>query len=151
MKDKKLKRQVCIACRRVLEPVKIQWAAGPVCYPCYWAAKFYYENGYQEFASIPTDFAHMLGDLFTQSGYLWPDDLIQEFKDKHFKRMDVEMRRWWSPKYNCLGSEGIRDPEHPCERFYRGKAEVFLADCETDGHYLCQECACRKLAETSER
>ncbi len=95
-----LKRQRCMCCKRTLEPVKVQWAAGPVCYPCFWAAKFYFENGYNEYADIPQEFANMLGDLFRKNGYLYPDDLIQEFKDKHFKSASVMLRRWWSPKYH---------------------------------------------------
>ena len=98
-KEKPLKRQVCMTCRRVLMPVKTQWAAGPVCYPCFWAAKFYYENGYAEFNQIPSDFTNMLGDLFTKGGYLYPDDLIEAFRTKPFKKASVMLRRWWSPKF----------------------------------------------------
>ena len=98
-REKPLKRQICITCRRVLEPVKTQWAAGPVCYPCFWAAKFYYENGYAEFKDIPSDFANMLGELFRKNGYLWPDDLIEAFRTKPFKKASVMLRRWWSPKF----------------------------------------------------
>jgi len=95
----KLKRQVCISCGRVLEPVETQWAAGPVCYPCYWAAKFYYENGYAEFKQIPSDFANRLSNLFAKNGYLWPDDLIEAFRTKPFKKASTMLRRWWSPKF----------------------------------------------------
>lgn len=90
---------MCITCRRVLEPVETQWAAGPVCYPCYWGAKLYYENGYTKLEDIPTDFAIMLGTLFTTRGYRWPDDLIEVFRTKPFKKASTILRRWWSPKF----------------------------------------------------
>ena len=99
-KGKPLRRQACMVCRRVLEPVKVQWAAGPVCYACFWAAKFYYENGYNEYADIPKDFANMLGDLFRKTGYLYPDDLIEAFRTKPFRKASTMLRRWWSPKYH---------------------------------------------------
>jgi hypothetical protein len=108
-----------MCCKRVLEPVKVQWAAGPVCYPCYWAAKFYYESGYNEFADIPKDFATMLGnDLFRKNGYLYPDDLIEAFKTKPFRSASVMLRRWWSPKFHvedeldlAAGTEVSLNPE----------------------------------------
>ncbi len=77
----------------------MQWAAGPVCYPCFWGAKLYYENGYAEFAQIPKDFANILGDLFRKCGYLWPDDLIEAFTTKPFHKASTMLQRWWSPKY----------------------------------------------------
>jgi len=95
-----LKKQTCKTCRRPLEPVRHQWAAGPVCYACFWAAKFYYENGYNEYADIPKEFADMLGDLFRKTGYLYPDDLIEAFRTKPFRKASVMLRRWWSPKYH---------------------------------------------------
>lgn len=95
-----LKRQRCMTCGRPLEPVKHQWAAGPVCYACWWAAKFYYENGYNEYADIPVEFANMLGDLFSKNGYLYPDDLIEAFRIKPFRKASTMLRRWWSPKFH---------------------------------------------------
>lgn len=89
-----------MTCRRLLEPVKHQWAAGPVCYPCWWAAKFYYENGYNSFADIPSEFANMLTDHFSKNGYLYPDDLIGAFQTKPFRKASTMLRRWWSPKFH---------------------------------------------------
>jgi len=101
MKDKGgLKKQRCMACGRTLEPVKVQWAAGPVCYACWWAAKFYYENGWNGYDDIPQEFATMLGGLFRKNGYLYPDDLIEAFKTKPFRKASTMMRRWWSPKFH---------------------------------------------------
>ncbi len=94
------RKSKCLTCGRPLEPLGPGLAAGPICYPCFWAAKLYYENGYNEFADIPKDFANGLGDLFRKVGYLWPDDLIQEFKDKHFRKFSMMLRRWWSPKFH---------------------------------------------------
>ena len=99
-KPGELKKQSCMCCRRTLEPVKIQWAAGPVCLPCYWAAKFYFENGYEDFSQIPPEFAQMLGGLFSKQGYLYPDSLIEAFTVKAFKKASVMRLRWWNPKYH---------------------------------------------------
>lgn len=101
MRDKNgLKKQRCMTCGRPLEPVQHQWAAGPVCYACWWAAKFYYENGYNSFADIPTEFANVLADHFRKNGYLYPDDLIQAFATKPFRKASTMLRRWWFPKFH---------------------------------------------------
>lgn len=42
---------------------------------------------------------------------------------------------------------GVRDPEHPCTSFVLGEPEPF-ATCETDGHYICDECVHRKTCPT---
>jgi hypothetical protein len=43
-----------------------------------------------------------------------------------------------------FGVKGIRDPESPCTMFDPGDPPMFsFADCETDGHYLCDECTQR--------
>lgn len=39
-----------------------------------------------------------------------------------------------------FGAPGVRDPEYPCELF-DGKSYDGTGDCESDGHYLCQECS----------
>jgi hypothetical protein len=40
------------------------------------------------------------------------------------------------------GIPGNRDPEHPCEAFApRPKNSADWGGCESDGHYLCRECA----------
>lgn len=36
-----------------------------------------------------------------------------------------------------VGMPGVRDPENPCEAFQPGKPG---GTCETDGHYICDEC-----------
>lgn len=97
-----LKRQSCMCCKRPLEPVKTQWAAGPVCYACFWAAKFYFECGYEGFDQIPVqpEFIKRLRELFEKNGYLYPDDLIEAFRVKAFRKASVMLRRWWSPKYH---------------------------------------------------
>lgn len=43
---------------------------------------------------------------------------------------------------NAFGADGIRDPDAPCSAFVNGTPERG-ADCETDGHYLCDECKLR--------
>lgn len=42
---------------------------------------------------------------------------------------------------------GVRDPEHPCTSFVLGEPEP-VATCETDGHYICDECVHRKTCST---
>jgi hypothetical protein len=106
---KGLKRQRCMACKRVLEPVKIQWAAGPVCYACYWAAKLFYENHITDLSQLPQDFLNALGEMFRKNGYLWPDDLIQAMKDRHYEKANIDLRRWWS--FRCT-------PEYPCCEYH---------------------------------
>jgi len=42
-----------------------------------------------------------------------------------------------------VGVPGIRDPDSKCA-MYAPRKRVFgdaIADCETDGHFLCRECA----------
>ena len=43
-----------------------------------------------------------------------------------------------------VGMEGVRDPDFRCEGFRRADQEpkdaLALRDCDTDGHYLCDEC-----------
>jgi hypothetical protein len=36
-----------------------------------------------------------------------------------------------------FGQPGVRDPENPCTAFEPGLPD---GDCETDGHYMCDEC-----------
>lgn len=38
-----------------------------------------------------------------------------------------------------VGQRGVRDPEFPCEGFEPGKPTI-SGRCETDGHYVCDEC-----------
>lgn len=45
-----------------------------------------------------------------------------------------------------LYMDGVRDPDAPCEEFVRGKPGPF-GDCETDGHYICDECVRRDTCE----
>jgi hypothetical protein len=39
---------------------------------------------------------------------------------------------------SLIGTPGVRDPEAPCEQFSPGRNAGL---CETDGHYLCDECS----------
>ncbi|MGH9462243.1 MAG: hypothetical protein ACRD1X_13555 [Vicinamibacteria bacterium] len=43
-----------------------------------------------------------------------------------------------------VGMDGVRDPEAPCEVFRNGTP---FGRCETDGHYLCDECVERATCE----
>ena len=91
------KHDKCICCSRSLEPLKPGSAAGPVCYPCYWGAKLFYENKIETIEGIPVQLIPMISGMFQRSGYTWPDDLLQSWKDKHFAKKDTEMERWWFP------------------------------------------------------
>jgi len=110
--------QKCITCGRPLQPVKHQWAAGPVCYACWWAAKFFYEAGYNNFSDIPNEMVNMMADHFRKNGYTYPDDLSRAFETKLFRKASTMMRRWWSPKYHvedendlAAGTEVSLNPE----------------------------------------
>jgi hypothetical protein len=43
-----------------------------------------------------------------------------------------------------FGEDGVRDPENPCSAFVEGEPR---GDCETDGHYMCDECVERATCE----
>ena len=48
-----------------------------------------------------------------------------------------------------LGAPGVRDPDAPCSGFDPGKPGTApIADCDSDGHYLCSEC--KRLVVCSE-
>jgi hypothetical protein len=49
-----------------------------------------------------------------------------------------------------MGIPGMRDPDNRCSGYAPRKHVIgdALADCETDGHYLCKECAFRNLGES---
>jgi hypothetical protein len=40
--------------------------------------------------------------------------------------------------------DGIRDPDAPCASFRTGTPE---GDCETDGHYVCDDCVHRATCD----
>jgi hypothetical protein len=58
-----------------------------------------------------------------------------------YRRIKVGMHK------KPIGLPGNRDPENICEAYSprRPLKSDFGADCETDGHYLCKECALRGL------
>jgi hypothetical protein len=50
-----------------------------------------------------------------------------------------------------VGIPGNRDPDNPCSAFApRPRMAGDWADCESDGHYLCLECAHRSPDGPSE-
>lgn len=59
-------------------------------------------------------------------------------------------RRWSRgevPGRKPVGVPGNRDPDHPCDMYApRERLPGEWADCMTDGHYLCGECAHRDTA-----
>lgn len=47
---------------------------------------------------------------------------------------DLPIEEWSPEKWK-------RDSEHPCDGFEKGKPLYWeTPDCETDGHYMCDEC-----------
>ncbi len=91
----KKKIQQCIACGLKVEYTN--WAAGPVCYPCYFGAKLEYENGITNIEQIPVELRNVMKDLFEKNGYDFPFDLIESWKQKHYRKCNTMLRRWWSP------------------------------------------------------
>ncbi len=89
------KIQKCIACGRMVEWEN--WAAGPVCYPCYWGAKIEYGNGVTNIGQIPIELQKMLRAMFERGGYSFPFDLTESWKQKHYLKCNTMLRRWWSP------------------------------------------------------
>ena len=128
----------CIACGRKVEWEA--WAAGPVCYPCYWGAKLVYESHTFTVEDIPPALQPMLETFFKNGGYNWPSDLTWGLVNRHFDKCDNGLRRWWSAR-GGVGDRGIRDPEAPCNDFDPSPPQLGdFRDCESDGHYLCKEC-----------
>ena len=94
-KDKK-RLGKCIACKRLVEWEA--WAAGPVCYPCYWGAKLLYGTPpIEKVEDIPPALVPQLEAIFKKGGYNWPTDLTWALINRHFDRCDTQLRRWWSP------------------------------------------------------
>ena len=60
-------------------------------------------------------------------------------------------RRWAIPgEKKPVGIPGNRDPDHPCAAFEPlWKNRETWDDCQTDGHYLCDEC-CHKAQPDDE-
>jgi hypothetical protein len=58
-------------------------------------------------------------------------------------------RRWAVPdQRKPVGIPGQRDPDHPCHAYApRRRGGWEWGDCETDGHYLCVQCAHRVPTE----
>lgn len=134
----KKKISKCIACGLLVEWEA--WAAGPVCYPCFWGARLYHENGISRIEDIPQPFDDVLRQMFEKYNYLWPDDLIKAWETKAFDKCDTTLKRWWSPK-GGLGDKAVRDPEATCLDFDPSPAGLgHFAECDGDGHYLCRAC-----------
>ncbi len=53
----------------------------------------------------------------------------------HLEKEQYGMPITWVP----AGTPGIRDVDHPCDVFEPGVPNG-TGSCQSDGHYLCQEC-----------
>ena len=63
--------------------------------------------------------------------------------------LTVLVYKWYyNRKRRQVGVEGVRDPENPCGDYRKRKQGESLlgvqADCEGDGHHLCNECVKKK-------
>ena len=68
----------------------------------------------------------------------WTVEIIVNLLDRLRRAMVIG--EWISASApRQLGEDGVRDPESPCDMFRRGEPK-HRALCETDGHYLCDEC-----------
>ena len=85
----------CLACGRKVEWEA--WAAGPVCYPCFWGARLFYENGINKVDLIPPELRPQLEAIFLKGGYQWPTELTWSFINRHFDKCNTELLRWWRP------------------------------------------------------
>lgn len=85
----------CLACGRLVEWEA--WAAGPVCYPCYWGARLFYENGIDNVQQIAPALRPQLEAIFLKGGYQWPTDLTWSLINRPFDKCNTELRRWWRP------------------------------------------------------
>jgi hypothetical protein len=45
-----------------------------------------------------------------------------------------------------VGTPGVRDVDYPCSAFEPGEPTT-AGECETDGHYMCNECTHRATCE----
>jgi len=99
----------CVSCGRTVRWTP--WASGPVCYPCYWAAKLIHESGIEAVEDVPEALRPELAKLFDKGGYAWPADLQWALTMRPFDRCDVDARRWWSPRPPQYAMKGDSDAE----------------------------------------
>ena len=62
-----------------------------------------------------------------------------------WRRLELEVNG-----HAFVGKAGLRDPEAPCEMFEPGEP-ASRGGCDTDGHYLCDECVFIALRELRRR
>lgn len=96
----------CIACKRtVTELPEHRWGVGPVCIPCFFAAKLKYENGTTQVDDLPPEWTFRLMELFHKAGNSWPFDLIDRWQNVDFEKIAKDPRRvWWFERTE----EGLR-------------------------------------------
>ncbi len=58
----------------------------------------------------------------------------------------VKRRRLLALTGGGFGANGVRDPEYPCAAFVGGSPTT-RGECQTDGHYMCNECELRATCE----
>ena len=90
------KGERCIACRRPVEVGPHRWGSGPVCIPCYFAAKLKYENGITDVSQLDAGIASEMMALFHKAGNSWPFDLIDRWQNIDFDKVAKDPRKiWW--------------------------------------------------------
>lgn len=97
----------CIACRRPVEVGERRWGTGPVCIPCYFAAKLKYENGITDIKDLDPRIANEMMNLFHKANCSWPFDLINRWETVDFEKVAKDPRKiWWFQR----NEEGYLEP-----------------------------------------
>lgn len=84
--------------------------------------------------------------------FVYEEDLLSEINQlksevaEHESELEKKRVRLAQVTREGFGVTGIRDPEHPCTAFVEGVPDRG-GDCETDGHYVCDECTRRMTCE----
>lgn len=90
------KKERCIACKRPVEVGPVRWGVGPVCIPCFWAAKLKYENGVTDVKDLDPSIAFELMNHFHRANCSWPSDLIDRWQTVDFEKLAQDVRKiWW--------------------------------------------------------
>lgn len=99
----------CISCGLLVEWTT--WATGPVCHPCYWAAKLLYESGITDLSRLHPALREQLRSIFEKNGHVWPDSLIKAMEARSFEKTITGNMRWWSATPEQMAKDYEQMPE----------------------------------------